>query len=165
MEYIYVGKFVNTHGVRGEIRIVSEVPYKKEIFQPGIHLYIGQDKKEFEIQTYRPHKIYDMVLCKGVSNIDQMLPYKGDSVFVKKDEIVYDDYFYEGLIGLTVVSSDQEIGTIKNILKSKAHDILVVKGSKKRTLIPYIDHFIKEVNLDQKKMFVMNVEGLIEDED
>ncbi len=59
---IYIGKFVNTHGIKGEIRILSDVAYKKEIFQKGNKLYIGKNKTPFIIQNYRVHKNYDMII-------------------------------------------------------------------------------------------------------
>ena len=62
MEYIYVGKIVNTHGIKGEIRILSDFKYKNEIFKENFKLYIGTQKQEMIIKNYRKHKMYDMVL-------------------------------------------------------------------------------------------------------
>ena len=67
---IYIGKFVNTHGIKGEIRILSDVAYKKEIFQKGNKLYIGKNKTPFIIQNYRVHKNYDMITFENVTDIN-----------------------------------------------------------------------------------------------
>ena len=61
MKYINVGKLVNTHGLKGEVRILSDFRHKKNVFVKGMKLYIGKKKEEFTINTYRFHKIYDMV--------------------------------------------------------------------------------------------------------
>ena len=73
---IYIGKFVNTHGIKGEIRILSDFAYKKEIFQKGTKLYIGKNKTPFIIQNYRVHKNYDMITFENVTDINEMLPFK-----------------------------------------------------------------------------------------
>lgn len=60
MELIKIGKIVNTHGIKGELRILSKFPYKEKIFIKNMKLYI--DKKDIEtINTYRKHKNFDMV--------------------------------------------------------------------------------------------------------
>ena len=49
MNYLYVGKLVNTHGIKGEVRLLSKFRYKDKVFVKGFKVYIGKDKKEFEI--------------------------------------------------------------------------------------------------------------------
>ena len=62
MEYICIGKIVNTHGIKGEIRILSEFPYKSLVFKQNFAVYIGKEKIKQTIQSYRHHKIFDIVL-------------------------------------------------------------------------------------------------------
>ena len=73
MEYIYVGKIVNTHGIKGEIRILSDFKYKNEIFKENFKLYIGTQKQEMIIKSYRKHKMYDMVLFYDINDINEVL--------------------------------------------------------------------------------------------
>ena len=53
MEYIYIGGLVNTHGIKGEVKIKSNFRYKESVFKPGFNLYIGKDKIKKVINTYR----------------------------------------------------------------------------------------------------------------
>ena len=94
MEYIYVGKIVNTHGIKGEIRILSDFKYKNEIFKENFKLYIGTQKQEMIIKNYRKHKMYDMVLFYDINDINEVLKYKGQSVYINKDDIKVDGYFF-----------------------------------------------------------------------
>ena len=55
MEYIKVGKLVNTHGIKGEIRILSDFDKKSLVFKSGVNLYIGEHKEKVTIESYRPH--------------------------------------------------------------------------------------------------------------
>ncbi len=163
MEYRYIGDLVNTHGIKGEVRILSDSKFKEEIFKPGNQLYIGKAKEPFEIEKYRVHKFYDMVVFKGFYDINDVLIYKGEPVFINKEELQVDGYFDEDLIGLMVFYNDLFLGKVDSILKSKAHDIFSVIGDKK-CLIPYVSEFIDQIDLEKGKIMVHNVEGLIHED-
>ena len=62
MKYVLVGRLVNTHGLKGEVRILSEFKYKDRVFLPGMKIYIGKDKVCEEIVSYRHHKIFEMMI-------------------------------------------------------------------------------------------------------
>ncbi len=157
---IYIGKFVNTHGIKGEIRILSDVAYKKEIFQKGNKLYIGKNKTPFIIQNYRVHKNYDMITFENVTDINEMLPFKGENIYIKKEEIKVDGYFDEEMINLDVYT-DHLIGKVVEIRKGY-QDLLVVKG-KKEYLIPNLPVFIQKIDIENKKIYIHNIEGLIDE--
>ena len=163
MEYIYVGKIVNTHGIKGELRIISEFKYKENIFKENFKLYIGKDKKEMIIKNYRKHKIYDMVLFYDISDINDVLQYKNELVYINKEDIKIDGYFDEDIIGLEVYSKDKKIGIVTDILKSKAHEILEIKDNGKKYLVPNIKEFIETIDLENKKININEIEGLIDE--
>ena len=85
--YVYIGRITNTHGLKGEVKIKSNFDYKDRVFKEGFCLYIGRDKTEEIIKTYRPHQEYDMVTLYGLDNIDDVLKYKGSLVFALKDDL------------------------------------------------------------------------------
>ena len=57
MELVRIGKIVNTHGIKGELRILSDFEFKDKVFKKGVKVYVGKKKKEFIINSYRFHKI------------------------------------------------------------------------------------------------------------
>ena len=75
MEYLYVGRIVNTHGIKGELRIKSDFDYNEKVFKPGITLYIGKFYTPEVITSFRHHKEFEMVTFKGYDNINQVLKY------------------------------------------------------------------------------------------
>ena len=77
MKYVLIGKIVNTHGLKGEVRILSSFKYKDKVFKKDMNIYIGKDKINEKIVTYRYHKIFDMITMKGYNDINQILKYKG----------------------------------------------------------------------------------------
>ena len=91
MKYVLIGKIVNTHGLKGEVRILSDFKYKDRVFKIGMKIYIGKNKVCEEINSYRYHKIFDMITMCGYDNIDQILKYKGEYVFISRDDLILKD--------------------------------------------------------------------------
>ena len=72
-EYVYIGKIVNTHGIKGELRLLSNFKYKNKVFLENRKIYIGDEKKEEMIKGYRHHKIFEMITLYGYDNINEVL--------------------------------------------------------------------------------------------
>lgn len=157
MDLIYVGKIVNTHGIKGELRIISDFKFKNEVFISNNSLYINNNK--YIIKSYRPHKIYDMVVLEGIDSIEKALELKGSNVYIKKSEYSFDDYLDEELIGLYVYDKDIYKGKVIDIMKTTNNDILVIKGTKKH-MVPLIPEFVKNVDLENNKIYIEYIKGL-----
>ena len=158
--YIYIGKIVNTHGIKGEVRIISDINYKKDVFKINNNVYIGKNKIKETINSYRIHKNFDMITFTNINDINDVLKYKGENIYINKDEIKITRYFDEELIGLDVVT-DHIIGKVKEI-QTGFQKLIVVEG-KKEYLIPYVDAFIKNININDKKIYINEIEGLIDE--
>lgn len=161
MEYLYLGKFVNTHGIKGEIRILSDFNHKSDVFKKGNFLYIGNEKEKQVINTYRVHKNYDMVTFNGINDINDVLRFKGKSVYINREEFNFEGIIYDDLIGLQVYDKDKLIGEVVDIMKSSAHPLLVIENNGKQNFIPFIDEFILNVDEKNKRIDVLLIEGLI----
>ena len=159
---VYVGEIVNTHGIKGELRIVSDFKYKDKVFFKGNKLYLGKRKQKVIINSYRKHKNYDMVKFDDINDINDAIIFKGDEVFVKREDLDIDGYVDEDLIGLKVFDEDKLIGKVVSILKNK-QDILVVKNRTKNYLIPFVPEFILNVDLDKKELKINVIEGLLDE--
>lgn len=157
MNLIKIGHVSNTHGLKGEIRILSNFKFKNNAFKISNKLYIMKD--ELEINSYRKHKEYDMVTFKGIDSIEDVLIYKGEDVFIDRDTLEYDGYLDEDLIGLNVYNENKLMGKVVEILRSNAHDILVIENGK-RHMVPNISEFVKNVDLENKKIDINYIKGL-----
>lgn len=164
---INVGKIVNTHGVKGEVKILTASDFASERFKPGKVLMIPfkEEKVTLTIKSYRTHKNFHMVSFEGLNNINDVEKYKGLDVFqdIENEDIVLDEheYFYSDIIGCTVFDDAREIGTVKEILETGANDVWVVQGEKEY-LIPYIEDVVKFIDIDHKKIIIEPIEGLLE---
>lgn len=164
MDYIYIGEIVNTHGLKGELRLLSDFEYKKEAFIVGKKMYIGKNKEPLTIKTYRVHKEYDMFTFEEIDTIDDAIIYKGEKAYMVREDVKINGYFKEDVIGLTAYYDDIPIGTVSLIMKNKAHDILVVTDHNKKHLIPYIKEFVKKIDLETNRIDINVVEGLLNED-
>ena len=160
--YVYIGKIVNTHGIKGELRILSDFKYKDKVFKSNMFIYIGKDKVKEKIISYRKHKNFDMVCLEGYNNINEVLKYKGYNVYINKEDIVLDKnkYLDEDIIGMDVIVDNKVIGKVSNIEKNVQY-LIVIKNKDSEYLVPYNDFFIKKIDINNKKIIINNIEGLI----
>jgi len=141
-----IGKYVNTHGIKGEIRILSDFSRKDLIFIPNFKIYIGN--KEYIIKTYRKHKNYDMVTLEGINNINDIIELKGSNVYINRDDIK--DFIDEDLYDYKIVYKNKEY-KINDILINKSNKILVLENNK---MIPYVTDFIIKIDSDNKLVYM-----------
>lgn len=162
MDYINVGKIVNTHGIKGELRILSDFELKNQVFIIGKNIYIGDSFIKEEIASYRKHKEFDMITLKDYNNINQVLKYLKKKVYVKREDLNIDKYLMTDLIGLDVYLKEQKIGKIIDFVYNGSNKLLVVEGLKK-FYIPMVEDFVNKVDINNCKVDVTdNVKGLIE---
>ena len=158
MEYIYIGDIVNTHGIKGELRILSDFKYKENVFKKNFKIYIGTNKEEQIINTYRKHKMFDMITLAGFTNINEVLKYKNMPVYINKKDLKIDGYLDEDLIGLSVYVKDKLIGKVTDIIKNSKYSILVITD---KNMVPNLPEFIEKVDIDKHKIIIKEIEGLI----
>ncbi len=163
MDKVYVGKIVNTHGIKGELRILSSFEWKEKVFVVGKKLYIGKKLEEVEITSYRKHKNFDMVTFKGYSNINEVLRFKGLSVYVDRDslELKDDEYLLDDLIGFKVLVDGVDQGVVKGFRTLAKGDLLIeLERNGKIILVPYLEPFIDKIELSKKEIHLVNMKGL-----
>lgn len=159
MNFVYIGVIVNTHALKGEVRIISDFEYKDRVFKIKKSLYIGDLKSHEEIESYRVHKNYDMVKFKGINNINDVLKYKGKKVYVLRNNLNLksDEYLESDLIGLNAIFEGKEIGTITDIINNNGYKLIKINDK----LIPLKTNFIKKVNIEKNEVILKNVGELI----
>lgn len=150
---IRIGKYVNTHGIKGEIRILSDFSRKDLVFKKGFKIYIKDD--EFVINSYRKHKDYDMVTLEGINNINDIIDLKGNYVYIKREDI--NSFIDEDLYEYSVVVKEKEYKII-NIIENKAHKILVLNNN---VMVPYVKEFIEKKDDIEKKLYMKLPDNLM----
>ena len=147
-KWFNVGKIVNTHGVKGEVKVVSTTDFPEERYQKGNTLYLfhtkGQNPIELIIKSHRNHKSFDLLTFEGYENINEVEKFKEGILKVQEDQLQdleEGEYYFHEIVGCTVrTTAGEELGTVKEILSPGANDVWVVKGERgKEYLIPYIE--------------------------
>ena len=164
-----VGKIVNTHGIRGEVK-VKRISDFEERFNPGETLYVDLKKDEaleVVINTHRLHKGFDLIQFKGYENINDVEIFKGATLKITEGQLTVledNEFYYHEIIGCEVYTDDGELlGSIKEILSPGANDVWVVKQPKgKDLLIPYISDVVKKIDVETKKVTIEPMEGLLD---
>lgn len=162
MNFVYIGDIVNTHGIKGEIRIRSFFQKKDAIFKSNFFLYLGNEKKKVKIVQYRHHKDFEMVFLEGYTNINDVLAFKGTQVFINREDLKMQsqEYLYDDLLGFTVIEDNLEYGVVQLVINDTHNPLLYVVGEKK-FYIPLLGNYIKNVDLNCKKIYTTNGKSLI----
>lgn len=152
MKKTVIGKYVNTHGIKGEIRIKSNFPYKDKVFKIGNEIIID---KPYIITSYRVHKDYDMVTLEGINSINDIISLKNSLVYIERDKYLNDnDYLDSDLIGFKLINKDLDL-IVTNISYINEKKKLIEAGGK---LIPY--ELIDKIDYSNKIIYIKDVIGL-----
>lgn len=154
MEYVIVGQIVNTHGIKGELKVKSSTDFIEERFKKGSHIYIGVDnqKKDMKVLSYRIHKGHVLLTFQGYQDINMVEQYKGCYLYADKNLDLLDDgeYYIGDLIGCEVYNYGEFIGIVKEVRLYDHHDVLSVEG-KEKILIPYVEALLRMKILIKKE--------------
>lgn len=169
--YLYIGKIVNTHGIRGELRVLENTDFPEQRFAKGNKLFLflpnQQEPITLTIEKSRPHKNVRIVKFAEYHNIndverfrDARLAVSGDDRLQSKDG--QEEYYYDEVLGSLVVTEDgEELGTVQEILPLPANDVWVVRSQdNKEILLPFIEEIVREVNISEKRVTIRWMEGL-----
>lgn len=160
MDKIYIGKVVATHGIKGEIRILSDFSFKEKVFIVGNSLIIGD--YEYIIRSYRIHKNFDMVTLNDYHNINEVLFLLHKKVYIDKKDLQLSDneVLDEELMTYQVLTSDGKRGIIKEIFFASPTNKIIRVMFDKEILIPFFSPMIEKIDKDKKEVHVSIIQGL-----
>ena len=163
-DFLEVGKIVNTHGLKGEIKVMHWCD-SAEILLDFHKVYLDE-KTVLTIKKARIHKNAVLMTFEGIDDINEAEKYKNKIIYVKREEMDIDEnqVFHQDIIGLRVFDEylNKEIGTVKEILPMPTYDMFVIKDNNKEHLVPDVEVFIKEIDVEKGLMTICTIEGLIE---
>lgn len=166
-----VGKVVNTHGIKGELKIVTQTDFPEVRFAKGSELVLHNQESgtliPVKVEMAREHKGMYIVRFEGYPDINLVEKYKGWMLKVAESnllELEPDEYYYHEIIGCAVFTEEgEQLGTISEILSPGANDVWVIERPKgKPLLIPVIDEVLLHVNVKEKKVTIRLMEGLLD---
>lgn len=164
-QYLEAGKIVNTHGIRGEVKIMpyTDVP---ELLCEFERLFIGKDKTEIIIERSRVAKNMVIAKLEGVDTPEQAEKLRNKLLYMHRDDLELDDntYFIQDLIGIEVKDADTDFvyGKITDVMQTGANDVYVIEGNGREYLVPAIADVVISTDIDGNSMTIRALEGLFE---
>lgn len=154
---IEIGTIVNTHGLKGDLKIRSESDFKEQRFVPGAVVYVKG--RPLTVASFRMQKGFDIIRFVGIDHIDEAMPFKNQVLMAPLEAAVLEEgqYHVTQLIGCSVKEDAKIIGTVTDIRHWPAQSLLVVNDT---IQIPFVDAFIQTVDLVNRVITVTLIEGM-----
>ncbi|MBR1424407.1 16S rRNA processing protein RimM [bacterium] len=169
-KYISVGKILNFHGIKGEVR-VGYSQNRLDFFLTLNCVFIKENSqyKRLDIVSARPHKNFVIVKFAGLDDINQVIPYKGSILFVEeqtvRESLDENEFLIDEMVGLEVfdIETDKKLGFVIGVSNNGANDLLSVKTNTKHVcLIPFVEAIVPVVDMKNRQIKINNIEGLLE---
>ena len=166
-EYFEIGQIVNTFGIKGFVKIV---PFTDDLerFEELESVFVVKQREliEMQIEEVKYHKNLVLVKFKAIKDINMAEKYKGCYIKIKREnarKLPKDTYFIADLIGIDVYDENGNLlGKVDDIFNNKSHDVYVIKDDLgKQILLPSTKEVIKDVDVENNKIVVHLIDGLV----
>ncbi len=167
MSSILIGQIVNIHGIKGELRIY---PYTDDLenFTKYKEIYLDESLTvKYNVSRCRIHKNMLITKLDGIDDANTALELKNKYVYIDKSSLKPLDegyYYIDDLLGINVIDEKTKeiIGTISYVFNTGANDIYeVIRKDNTKVYLPAISQVVKKVDIENKKMYVEIMDGLI----
>ncbi len=160
LQFIEAGEIVTTHGVRGEVKVLTWLD-DPEMLCEFDRCRIGG--KEYEIENCRVQKTCNLLKIKGIDTMEAAQAMRGKTVELYREDIDDAVIFAAELIGVEVFQGNSCIGKITDVLDYPGNAVYVVKGEHEY-MIPAVKQFILDTDMETNRMQVQLIEGMRSDE-
>lgn len=167
IDYLKIGQIINTHGVRGEVKVY---PLTDDIKRFGKlkHLYMKETEEYsvFNIEGIKYFKNMVILKLEGINDMNEAIKLIDSYLYINRENAVKlskDTYFIADLVGMDVYTlEDERLGSIINVFPTGSNDVYEIKRDNGKTfLIPAIKDVVKEVDVENKRMNIVLIEGLL----
>ena len=164
---VEVGRIVNRHGVRGEVRLLLHNP-ASTIVGAVSSIVIRRDDGTHERRRLlgsRRHKRFMLLRFEGTTTADQAEQLIGTSVWIRHDQLPPlgpGEVYHFDLVGCAVrTDAGQELGTVRELIATGSNDVLVVAGHGGEHLIPLVDEVVVHIDAATAEIIVRPLSGLL----
>ena len=160
LPFIEAGEIVTTHGVRGEMKILTWLDSPEDLCQFN---RCRIDGREYAIQSCRVQKTCNLLKVAGIDTMEAAQAMRGKIVELYREDISDEVIFAGELMGMEVYSQEELLGTITEVLDYPGNQVYVVKGEHEY-MIPAVKAFVLSTDLEANRMQVTTIEGMRSDE-
>lgn len=167
LEYLKIGQIINTHGVRGEVKVYPLTDNEKRFSKlKQVFIKNGEDFIKVDVQGVKYSNGLVILKLANISTMDEAQKYKNEYLYVNRENAVSlpkDSYFIADLINLEIFTEEGEsLGRLISVFSTGSNDVYEIRQESGKTfLIPAIKDVVKVVDLEGGKMIIKLLEGLI----
>lgn len=169
MNWIRIGKIINTHGIKGELKIESWSDFDHERYQKGNTVYFqhGQQQLPFTVKSFRKHGAFSLVCFEEIRDINEAEIYKNDEVMIaenERKELTDGNYYRNEIEGLSAFDEEGNlIGIITAVEETRGaqNNLRIQRAGGEDVLVPFVPLFIKSVDLKHKTITIHVIAGLL----
>lgn len=167
-EFLEIGQFVGTHGVRGMVRIQPWCD-DCEFLTQFKKFYLDNGKTKIEMSKIVPHGNVVIAQVRGIETIEDAEKFRGKTLYIKRDDAKLPDgrYFVSEIVGAQVFDADTDalLGILTDVSPTGANDVWQIKNGEKEYLIPAIPDVIVNVDIDNDIIKIRPLKGIFDNED
>ena len=167
-KYLEIGQIVNTFGIKGMVKIkpFTEKTKKKIDNLKKVYIKTKKEKKEYEIEEIKYHKEMVLAKFKGIETIEEAEKFRNSYLLINRENekpLEKGTYYIVDMVGLEVYTDEgDKLGILDDIFNSGSSDIYVVKNELgKQILLPAIKEVIKNIDMENRKITVHLIKGLM----
>jgi 16S rRNA processing protein RimM len=166
-DFVLIGLLRRVHGVQGEISVepISDVAGRFEALDYVLVRHGGKTS-EIGVESVRWKGKLALVKFHGIDDRTSAEELKGAEIGVRREDVFpvpEDTYYVFDIVGCSVIgSSGRKIGTVDEVLRMPANDVLVVKRDEGEALIPVVKSIVKTIDLAGKRIVIEEMEGLLD---
>lgn len=166
---VVLGKIVNTYGLKGALKVYSFSDFAAKRYTKNATVTLihpqTKDKVSLKVATYTQIKGMDILTFYGLEDINLVEKYVGYEIFldILGNDLPKDSYYYGDLINCEVYNQNQLIGHVIQIQDCGNQQNLRIQcfNKNKTFLYPFINHFLKNVDVKNKRIDLNPIEGMI----
>lgn len=159
MKKLKIGKIVNTHGIKGELKILSDSDFVEDRFAVGNTLYL-ESGAEVEVTSFRQHQGNVLITINNLEDINLVEKYKNQDVYFDLSKIPQrkEGYYLFQLEDLDVYLDNEKVGKVIEVTKP-SQTVLRIQLKDREILLPYVDVFVEKVDLENNRIDIKLIEG------
>lgn len=161
LQFIEAGEIVNTHGVRGEFKVLPWMDGPEELLD---YERCRIARKDYEIESVRVQKTCALVKLAGIDTMEEAQALRGKTMLLFREDAPEGLIFAAELVGVKVYEGETLIGAVQEVLDYPGNKVYVVKGEHEY-MIPAVKEFILDLDMEANRMQVKLLEGMATDAD
>ena len=162
-EYVAIGQILAPWGNKGKLKVEVATAFSQQRFVPSSKIYINRQPMTIDSTEWRNGKA--IIKLSSIDSIEEAQKLRGQAIEIHHSQLQplpEGQYYHFQLIGLEVETIQGELlGEITEILTTKSNDVYIVNGDRGEILIPAIDDVVKSIDLNQGRIIIKAIEGLL----